>query len=79
MLFPPQLEEQLRVHDRKPIPAVNRDVAGDVAAPAEGDVQREPVQPRRPMVYDQPLGRPTQLTTAVPLEDAFPLPGKKAE
>lgn len=75
MLFAPELEKQFRAKAGEPMPAMN----GNMAAPAERDVQYRPVLPGVPMVDDQVLIRPTELATAIPLEDPFPLPGKTAQ
>jgi hypothetical protein len=75
MLFPPELQEEFGVKAGERVPAMD----GDMAAPAQGNVQRRAILAGVPMVHQQVRVRQTQLATAIAGEDSFPLPGKKPD
>jgi hypothetical protein len=75
MLFPPELQKQVRVKSRERVPAMNR----DVAATAEGDVQGRAILAGLPVMDEQVRIRKAELAAAIAGENAFPLAAEKAE
>ena len=73
MLLPPEPQEEFGVDAGERVPAMN----GDVAATAQGDVERRAVVAGLPVMHEQARPRQTQLAAAITVQDPFALPGKK--